>query len=330
MIHKSRAEARQIEIPNDIAIGNSRFASSLFSDMRLIGHLGEESAARTFADYLYVQGIENQLDHQKDDGWAIWILDEDKIQRATGLLSAFRDNPADPRYRTEGKAAAELRAEQEKDQEAYRKKLRSRRHLFRPLTPYGFGPLTFLMIVGSVTVFFLSKFGTDPQPIMGLFITGFDEGVFQYDPPLPEVRRGEIWRLFTPMFIHFGPLHVIFNMLWLRDLGSMIEGRQSSVHLLLLVLVIAACSNVAEFYFSRTPNFGGMSGVVYGLLGYVWIRGKLDPASGLFLHKYTVPMMISWFLACLLKFIPNVANTAHAVGLLMGMAWGYLSSLRYR
>src|SRR5207253_1391288 len=146
----------------------------------------------------------------------------------------------------------------------------NRRHLFRPLTPYGFGPLTFAMIVASVAVFFLSKYGQDKERIMALFITDFSTG--SWETTLPEIRHGQIWRLFTPMFIHFSPLHILFNMLWLRDLGSMIEGRQSSLHLLILVLVIAGCSNVAQCYVNMSgPIFGGMSGVVYGLLGYVWM-----------------------------------------------------------
>jgi GlpG protein len=110
----------------------------------------------------------------------------------------------------------------------------------------------------------------------------------------------------------------------------MIEGRQSSTYLLVLVLVIAACSNLAQFYFGHAPNFGGMSGVVYGLLGYIWIRGKFDPASGLFLHPSTVTMMLIWLVACFSGILGPIANYAHLVGLLMGAAWGYLASLRYR
>src|SRR5207245_1722540 len=117
------------------AVYGSQFSVSLVQNMRLIGHLADEPMARTFGDYLYVQGIENQLEPHKHDGWAVWIMDEDKIDRATTLLSAFRQNPADPRYRTEAKSAAELRAQEEKRQTAYRKKLVTRRHLFRPLTP---------------------------------------------------------------------------------------------------------------------------------------------------------------------------------------------------
>ena len=299
--------------------------------MRLIGHLADEKAARTFADYLYVQKIESQLEFDKPDGWGIWINDEDRVEEATGLLLSFRANPADPKYRAEAKSAAELRAEVEKGEATYRKKVHDRRYLFRPLTAYGFGPLTFVLIALSVVVAIFSRLGAEQQPIMRLFMTDFDVtgNLVQWHAGLPEIRHGQLWRLITPIFIHFGPLHLIFNMLWLRDLGSMIEGRQSWWLLAILVVVIAACSNLAQFYYGG-PMFGGMSGVVYGLLGYVWMRGKFDPGSGLYLHPSTVTMMIIWFFACFTPIIPNVANATHTVGLVMGMAWGYLASLRYR
>jgi GlpG protein len=90
--------------------------------------------------------------------------------------------------------------------------------------------------------------------------------------------------------------------------------------------VTGVLSNLGQHYF-KGPFFEGMSGVVYGLLGYIWMKGKFDPASGLYLHPQTVVMMLIWFFACLFKLIPNVANWAHGVGLVVGMAWGALSSL---
>jgi GlpG protein len=296
--------------------------------MRLIGHLTDEKAARTFGDYLYVQGIENHLEHEKPDGWGIWINDEDKIEDATGLLATFRLNPAEPKYRAKAKAAPELRAEVEKDEAKYRKKLSERRQLFRPLNAYGFGPLTFVLIAISVTVFLLSRMGKDPQPILGLFITDFTTSA-PFGESLPEIMHGQFWRLITPIFIHFNLIHILFNMLWLRDLGSMIEARQSTWMLAILVVVIAACSDLGQFLVAG-PVFGGMSGVVYGLLGYIWMRGKFDPGSGLFVHPSTVTMMIIWFFICFTPIMPHVANAAHGVGLVMGIAWGYLSSLHHR
>jgi GlpG protein len=297
----------------------------------MIGHLADEKAARTFADYLYVQKIESHLDYEKPDGWGIWVNDEDRVEEAARLLTAFRANPADPKYRAEAKSAAELRAEAEKGEEAYRKKVRDGRQLFRPLTAYGFGPVTLGLIAISVIVAIYSKLGDDPQAIMRLFITDYTVtgNYVEWIKTLPEIHHGQLWRLVTPIFIHFGILHIFFDMWWLRDLGSMIEARQSSWLLAVLVLVIAVCSNLAQFYYGG-PAFGGMSGVVYGLLGYVWMRGKFDPGSGLYLHPTTVTMMIIWFFACFTPLIPHIANATHAAGLALGLAWGYLSSLRYR
>jgi GlpG protein len=294
----------------------------------MIGHLTDEPSARLFGDFLYAQGIECQAEREPEKGWAIWIPDEDHLAKAGGLLDEFRQNPQDPRYRAAGNEADKLRSKAEAGTEAYRKRLRNRRHLFRPMTPYGFGPLTFILIVICGAVFLRSHYGNDNQPIMDLFITDYTQG--PVDQLLPEVRSGQIWRLLTPIFIHFGYMHIIFNMLWLRDLGSMIEGRQSSIHLLALVVVIGVCSNTAQYLIEHTPAFGGMSGVVYGLLGYVWIRGKFDPGSGLYLHPSTVIMMMIWFVACLTEVLGLIANTAHASGLIIGVLWGWLSSLRYR
>src|ERR1019366_9229670 len=180
--------------------------------MRLIGHLAEEKSARIFADYLYVQKIESHLEFEKADGWGVWINDEDRLEEAASLLAAFRLNPADPKYRAEAKSASELRAEAEKDEAKYRKRQSDRRHLFRPLGDYGFGPLTFVLIVISVVVCLLSRLGDDPRPILSLFITDFTT-FNPLGPPLPEIQHGQVWRLITPIFIHFGALHILFNML---------------------------------------------------------------------------------------------------------------------
>ena len=58
--------------------------------MRLIGHLPNEASALTFSDFLYVQGIHNQIEHEHD-GWGIWILSEDEIDKAKDLFGLFDD-----------------------------------------------------------------------------------------------------------------------------------------------------------------------------------------------------------------------------------------------
>jgi GlpG protein len=143
-------------------------------------------------------------------------------------------------------------------------------------------------------------------------------------PVLPEVRDGEVWRLFTPIFIHFGMLHILFNMLWLKDLGSAIEKRHGAMFFLALVLSVALTSDLAQ-YFIAGPYFGGMSGVVYGLFAYIWLRGKMDPLSGFMMPSQTVFLMMLWFVICLTGKLGPVANAAHGVGLIVGAIWGVVS-----
>ena len=297
--------------------------------MRLIGHLPNETSAATFSDYLYVQGITNEVEREKD-GWAVWIHSEDELAKAREMLAGFLGNPTDPKFQKHSKQANQLREQVNKEQEADEKRFFDRKRIFRSTAPYGIGLFTFMLIAACLAVGILSKFGTDMAFLNNLFITKIDS--LGYKPGFPEIRRGEIWRLFSPVLIHFGVLHLILNMLWLFDLGSMIESRQGALRFLLLVLVIAALSNLGQYYASD-PLFGGMSGVVYGLLGYVWMKGRFDPASGLYLHPQTVTMMLAWFFICwtpLVEVFGNIkiANVAHGVGLVVGMAWGYFSSLR--
>ncbi|QQR90927.1 MAG: rhomboid family intramembrane serine protease [Myxococcales bacterium] len=76
----------------------------------------------------------------------------------------------------------------------------------------------------------------------------------------------------------------------------------------------------------QNPLFGGMSGIVYGLLGYLWIRGKYDPSYGIRLNPQIVMFMLGWFVLCLTGLVGHVANVVHGAGLFMGAAWGYLAS----
>jgi len=79
--------------------------------MRLIGYLPEKSSALLFSDFLYVQGIGNDVDSEKD-GWAIWIHGEDEVQRAKELLSQFKTNPTDPKYQERAREAGNLKEQE--------------------------------------------------------------------------------------------------------------------------------------------------------------------------------------------------------------------------
>lgn len=180
-------------------------------------------------------------------------------------------------------------------------------------------PVTLTLIVVSVLIALISSFGHDTRLLLPFFISEYIGG------GLREVLQGQIWRLITPIFIHFGVIHILFNMLWLYDLGGNIERMQGSPRIGILVGITAVAGNLAQFLWAG-PDFGGMSGVIYGLLGYTWIQGRLNPRSGMILHQYIVIMMMAWFVLCWLGVIGNVANMAHTMGLVGGVALGWFFS----
>ena len=295
--------------------------------MRLIGHLPNETSALTFSDYLYVQGITSEVEAEKD-GWAVWIHSEDECLKAKEMLAAFLGNPADPKYRKQAAQAREIRGQAAEKEDQAESRVLARTKVFRAAMPYGVGLLTIVLIGLCLAVHVLREGGYEQNVFRELLMTAIqkDGDSFRFFRGLPEISRGEFWRLFTPVLVHGTWLHLLLNMMWLLDLGSMIEGRQGVGRLGLLVLVLAVASNFGQ-YLANGPVFYGMSGVVYGLLGYVWMKGKFDPATGLYLHPHTVAMMLIWFFLSLVGAIPGIANAAHAVGLGLGVLWGFLASL---
>jgi GlpG protein len=294
--------------------------------MRPSGRLQNESQAKRFGDFLYTRGIENQVDLDLHGTWEIWVLDDANVETARQRFDEFTSHPDDPRFAEAARAAVERKKEDQQTQTGKWPRTIDGRTIFYSL-PVPIGILTIILIVISVGVTLLADFGKKDRFVQPLSVTEYQthDQYVRWRSDLPEIRHGQIWRLFTPMFLHFGFLHIFFNMLWLRDLGSMIEARKSSWMLLVLVFVIAGTSNFAQ-YLVDGPTFGGMSGVVYGLLGYIWMQGKFNPASQLSLEPQTVIFMIVWFFLCLFHLVGPIANTAHAVGFGFGIAWGFFAA----
>jgi GlpG protein len=65
-----------------------------------------------------------------------------------------------------------------------------------------------------------------------------------------------------------------------------------------------------------------MSGVVYALFGYVWMKSDYDPASDMRLPSKTIFYMVLWLVFCMSGVLGNIANAAHVVGLFAGMLVG--------
>jgi GlpG protein len=290
--------------------------------MRQIGTLDDEKQARHFSDHLIANRIRNEIEHD-GDAWAIWINEEEQVEDAKARLERFRANPAASEFRLARSGASEVRAAEAQDLANYRRRVRSRSSIFPKFGGYGIGPLTFGLVFLCVGFAVYSKLGYD-HDIVRRFVLADREhanGTF-----LPEVRDGQYYRLVSPAFVHFGPLHLVFNLIWLFQLGSMIEARRGTLALALLVMATATGPFIAEYLWSGPGLVGGMSGVVYGLAGYVWMRGKYDLASGVSLDRASVQWLLLWLVVCFTGAVGNVANVAHVVGLVIGVIWGRLSA----
>jgi GlpG protein len=278
--------------------------------MRLIGHLKNEASAKTFSGYLASVDIRNLMEADPE-GWAVWIHSEDQIESGQQALAAYLQNPADKKYQMASVAAEGIERQRRRDEAKAAKRIHDRDRIW---TRSKLAPLTLSLIGVSVVVTLMIGMEPTFHDIHWLAMDDLGSG-------FPEVRAGQVWRLITPIFLHFGPLHLIFNMLWLRDLGSMIELRQGMLKLALLVVVVGVLSNIGQYLYDG-PFFGGMSGVLYGLFGYIWLRGQCDPAAGLGLSSSTVWMMMIWFFLCLSNLMGHVANGTHFIGLVVGALWG--------
>ena len=192
-------------------------------------------------------------------------------------------------------------------------------------TAWKIGPASAVLIGISVIVAVIARLGDNLEAIRFLFITEDIESVNGL--PFPEIMHGQVWRLLTPIFIHFGLVHLLFNMMWLKDLGTAIEQRLGVRTLLALVVATGVLSNLGQCIFDG-PLFGGMSGVVYGLFGFIWMMAHFDPASGFRMPKNTVILMVGWFFLCITGAIGPVGNFSHGVGLGVGVLWGFIAARR--
>ncbi|WP_341305040.1 rhomboid family intramembrane serine protease [Pseudomonas sp. TMP25] len=190
--------------------------------------------------------------------------------------------------------------------------------------------LTF--IAAAITVL-----GDNLTTVSGLSFVDYRlQGDYIYFSDLSDtLASGQWWRLLTPMLIHFGILHLAMNTLWFWELGRRIEARQGPWTLLVLTLLFSLAANFAQYLHAGPSLFGGLSGVLYGLLGHCWIFQRLAPNNAYRLPPGVLVMMLAWLLICmtgifeLLQF-GAIANAAHVGGLLAGCLTGLVGGVLAR
>ena len=264
----------------------------------------QQSPAHLLANYLTSQHIQAAV-IQHDKEFVVVLDNHDHLDRAKIIADGFLANPTDPKYQ----------------QAAWDNGKNVR------LAPSGNGfsvgniiadavkaPFTSVVFILCVAVYLLSLFGLFAPIAQHLLMQPFS--ILS--------QNHEWWRLLGPAFIHFSALHIIFNLLWWGMLGAKIERILGMSMLLIVFLVSATISNAAQALFSDPVQgnlflFGGLSGVVYAVMGFVWWLGWLRPSWGLSLPNSIVGFMLVWLVLGYADILwVNMANAAHTAGLISG------------
>lgn len=289
--------------------------------MRQLGSLHSKLLADRFCDYLVTEKISCQVDAD-DQAFAIWVLDEDKLEQAREAFTAFQTNPDASQF-----IEAHFKAEQIRTQQFKQAKQAMKRQIDvrRQWEPPQISDLLITYLLIAISTLVTLKFqieGTNDGIFSQLTIAKVHDVGGGYigwsKEKLQDVKNGEVWRLITPIFPHMDPLHLLFNMYWMYLFGQLLEPKMKSWRFLLLVLSTAIISNLAQYYWSG-PLFGGMSGVLYALFGFAWAKRDWEPEAGIQIDQMTVYILVGWMFFCMLGLMP-VANAAHVSGLISGYA----------
>ncbi|WP_136253024.1 rhomboid family intramembrane serine protease [Onishia niordana] len=251
---------------------------------------------------------------EDEDGYTLWLADPAQFDELTHLLERWKCGDS---LMPDGHAA------------------RAKFNNSSFLRPFALAPVTASLLAACMMVFALmGLLGDIVVAMLAIVPVAVSGGSLTLGTLADTFGSGQVWRVFSPALLHFGWMHLVFNLLWIWYFGRQIEELRGGKLMLALSLVSAIAGNLAQ-YSTGTVLFGGMSGVVYALLGYVWLMSRQAPRTGFFVPQMLVVFMLGWMvftmtdMAGLVGF-GNVANEAHVGGLIVGLVWGWYDARRAR
>ena len=274
------------------------------------------------------KGLTEALWHHKvahqiifKDGYnELWVLDPSQLPTVEQLMTIWKDDPALlQQYQPAAVTSTATKG--------------------GILSQFKLSPVTTILLLLTLLVAVITQLGSDIETVGYFSISPFDirnGHIYFYD--LSEVlSKGEYWRIFTPTLLHFSVLHIVFNTLWIWEIGSKLERILGSVIWSIGVVIIAVLSNALQYQLSGYPLFGGLSGVVYGLIGFAWLLPILSKHWPIIISKQLMLFFIIWLGVGYTPFpemigLGSIANTAHTIGLLSGLVLGviYWLTTKYR
>jgi GlpG protein len=320
--------------------------------MRELHTFHNERHANLLADVLKARSMPAEV-MEEDGAWIVWVMSDDHREKAREVLAEFQKNPDASEFASAAKSLKQQQADaRAKDQRT--KKLQVRVQDRWSGVWWKTYPATMILIGISIAVVMIctdwqrtssgrgmipATCNDDESALLdamymkppGLVVeTPFLTFPLRAKPSLLAIlKSGQVWRFVTPIFLHFSVLHIFFNMMWLKNLGRAIEFNRGTWRFLALILVLAVASNIGQYWWVMTfspkqwpENFGGMSGVDFGLIGYLWMKGRTQPQQGLGIPRDQLVLAILWMLLCIGGAFGPIANAAHVFGFGTGMLLG--------
>jgi len=261
--------------------------------------------AQAFVDYMATRGVALRI--EQDGHYVILLDDESRLEMVENELQQFVRQPDHPRYQAASWHTGDTKSGLRYERSNLWGNIRDRA-----------GPLTMTVLFACIAVFILMQIFGDQRVLLWL---SWPDGPGQYL---------QVWRWFSHALLHFSLLHILFNLMWWWYLGGAVEKRLGSGKLFVIMLISALLSGFVQAKFSGIW-FGGLSGVVYALMGYCWLRGERDPESGVYLERGLIGFAVVWLvIGWYGAFGLAIANGAHVAGLLVGLAMAFVDTRAVR
>ena len=269
--------------------------------------LNNPRMGQAFIDYMASRRIDIQMMPEGEGKFALWLARVEDQLETEAELKQFVNDPMHPKYQASSWEMAESR----------KNRFHYQTPSFMSLVKAKAGILTLSVMTLCVAIFLLQQFGFTELTFGNLHFPAF------------EGQHWQVWRWFSHAFLHFSALHIIFNLLWWWQLGGDIEQRLGAKKLAEILLLSAAVSGLGQ-YWIEGANFGGLSGVVYALVGYLWMLTWQRPELGLTIEKPIIGFMLIWLVLGFVQPFMAIANMAHLTGLMTGVAVGLFDAKRIK
>lgn len=169
----------------------------------------------------------------------------------------------------------------------------------------------YILVAANIAVYALTSY------IGGSFLeTDFYSVIRVYGLYTPAVLNGEVWRLFTSLFVHANIAHIAGNMLFLFIYGLRAEEMFDLKEYMAIYFLSGLAGNALSLF---TDFFSvGASGAIFGVLGAVMIYQRRSIGQSI------ISALMYAFFLFVINIGPNVNFLAHLGGLVAGLALGYV------